>query len=538
MKAEATSSAHQGPNVATSWASLVNGALSTLIGAQGSAAGDPVGPPPVTEANVQTGQPGSNGTTVFRSDSVASANLITGILTGGAFNSPLNNFATPSGTTVARYEDVVYFANPGASSTNVALTWLVDGTILPNTTGQLGSAFITGQLGLITTNNPMPVVRGTAGGSHVINFEYVNGGRGFRDPLSGENFPVGNGPIWTITTVGLAGAQMATTISVPPGLSGMKVTGHLELFCNGGMTCDYANQGARLLVNLPNGVAMASDSGVFLGAAPPSPVPSGLSVVSVAGNHVTLQWNPPTSAIATGYVLEGGVAPGQTLGSLPTGGTATTFALDLPTGSFYLRVRATTSGGTSGPSNEVLVHVNVPQPPSAPTALLGLVNGNQLGLSWRNTSSGGTPTSMVLDVSGAVSASVPLPLGETFAFAGIPAGTYTFAVRAANATGTSAASPPVTLSFPAACTGLPQAPTNFVAGHAGSTLSLHWDPPSAGPAIASYVLDVTGAVSLALPFSGRSISAPAPPGAYTFRVRAVNACGAGDFTAPQTVTIP
>jgi hypothetical protein len=52
------------------------------------------------------------------------------------------------------------------------------------------------------------------------------------------------------------------------------------------------------------------------------------------------------------------------------------------------------------------------------------------------------------------------------------------------------------------------------------------------------VLNVSGAVSLALPVTGRTLSSPAPPGTYTFTVAAQNACGTSAATSAQTVTIP
>jgi hypothetical protein len=111
-------------------------------------------------------------------------------------------------------------------------------------------------------------------------------------------------------------------------------------------------------------------------------------------------------------------------------------------------------------------------------------------------------------------------------------------VRAANATGTSAPSGPVTLTFPGGCTGAPQPPLNFAASVASNVLSLGWDPPSAGAAVTSFVLDVSGTVSLSLPMATRSIVAAAPPGTYTFRVRSTNPCGQSADSPPQTVTVP
>ncbi len=223
-------------------------------------------------------------------------------------------------------------------------------------------------------------------------------------------------------------------------------------------------------------------------------------------------WDPSPSDGVTGYVLEGGVTPGSVLAALPTGSTAPSFTFDAPSGAFFVRMRAVSGGRRSPASNEIQILVNVPQVPSAPADLLGLANGSNLALSWKPTSAGGTATSFILDVSGALTLSVPLPPSETFSFAGVPAGTYTFAVRAVNGTGTSPASSPVTLTFPSACPGPPQAPTSFAVSRAGSQVSVSWDPPSAGPAVSSYVLRVTGALNLDLPLNTRSISGAVPSG--------------------------
>ena len=272
----------------------------------------------------------------------------------------------------------------------------------------------------------------------------------------------------------------------------------------------------------------------------PGSTPTNLRVAAISGNRVTLTWTAPTSASPTGYVVEGGVRAGEVLGSLPTGSTATTFSFDAPTGAFYVRVHALSASGRSAASNEIRIFVNtsLPQTPSAPTNLLGLADGSNLALSWKTASAGGAATSLVLDVSGALTTSVPVPPGETVSFASVPAGTYTIAVRAVNGTGTSAASSPVTLTFPSVCPGPPQAPTNLEVSRTGSQLSVSWDPPSAGPAASSYILKVTGALSLALPMATRSIAGAVPPGTYHLSVLAVNSCGSGSETATHTVSVP
>lgn len=535
---QSQSGAHQGANVAESRATLTNGVLTTSVGAGGGATGSPTGWP-ATEGQVTTIQPGSAGGQSFTNVSMASANFLTGVLRGSSNSTPINNFATPIGITTSRLEDTVYFLNTTAAPATVAVSWTVQGLITPNTVGPAGSFDNYATIGFYDTpTHPMPTMRGTSGGTRIMTYQWTSTYTLFRDPLWGTQFPVGNGPIWNIAMLGTNSAVMSTTLSLPVGMSAMHVRGRFDLWCNGGMTCDYSLDGATIRFTLPDGVLLSSESGSFLGSPRPSATPSNLSVVSVVGNRATFRWSPPTTTPATGYVLEGGVVPGEVLGSLPTGNTATTFTVDLPTGAFYVRIHALTSSGRSAPTNEVRVFVNVPQPPATPTRLLGLANGSTLGLSWFNPPAGGPPASMILDVSGSASVSLPLPPGERFAFTGVPPGTYTFTVRAANGSGSSSASAPVTLTFPSACSGAPQTPLNLTATDTGRFLTVSWEPPSSGAAVGSYVLDVSGAVTLSVPLSARTISSPVPPGSYTFSVRAVNACGTSASSAPVTVAVP
>ena len=267
--------------------------------------------------------------------------------------------------------------------------------------------------------------------------------------------------------------------------------------------------------------------------------PTQFRIDRVAGNVVTLRWDPPVvGPPPTGYLLEGGIAPGAPIASAVTGPTPTlTFAA--PTGSFYLRAKALDGNMVSGVSNEVPVYVNVPVTPSAPISLTGLVNDSSLALSWKLTYGGGEPTNVILDVSGALVGSLPIGAVETFTFAGVPAGTYTFAVRAANATGTSAASAPVTLTFPAACTGVPLPPRNYLFYGAGNVVNLLWDPPATGPAATAYVLNVTGSFTGTVAVgASRNPSGAVPPGTYSVSITALNACGASAPTSVRTVVIP
>ena len=271
---------------------------------------------------------------------------------------------------------------------------------------------------------------------------------------------------------------------------------------------------------------------------PPVP-PEGLITSSVVGNVVTLRWAPPSAGpTPTGFVLEGGLHPGEVLASIPTGGAAPTFTFAAPIGSFYVRIHGLNSTARSAASNEIRIHVNVPVAPSAPSNLLGLVNGSTLALAWTNTYAGGAPTSLVLDVTGAITTSVPLGLTDTFNFAGVPAGTYTLSLRAQNAAGSSPSSNAVTLTFPGLCSGPPDPPAGVAAYAVGRTVFVDWAPAATGLAPTSYVLNVTGSYVGAFPVTTRGLSGTVGPGSYTLSVAAVNTCGTSATSAPQTVVVP
>ncbi|MEZ5289604.1 MAG: hypothetical protein R2745_00835 [Vicinamibacterales bacterium] len=264
--------------------------------------------------------------------------------------------------------------------------------------------------------------------------------------------------------------------------------------------------------------------------------PTALVVDSVVGARVALRWTPPAFVTPVGYVVEGGVAPGQTLGSLPIATTGSSGAVDLPPGDFYLRLRAMTASGLTPSSNEVQVHVGAPAAPPPPAALLGLVDGSRIALSW--TLAGGTATSVLLDVTGGATVSLPLGLTEAFSAGPVPPGAYTLAVRAVNAAGVSAPSAPVTLTVPGGCSGAPQPPTALAAAWTPAGALVSWRPPAAGAAVTGYALDVSGALVATVPLVQRSVSGALPPGSYVFRARATNPCGQSALTAPVPLVVP
>ena len=264
--------------------------------------------------------------------------------------------------------------------------------------------------------------------------------------------------------------------------------------------------------------------------------PRNLRVFEMNGQVVTFRWTQGAGPTPVTYILEGGVLPGQTLAMFDVGRNLPLLTLTAPAGSFFVRVRGIANGILSAPSLEIPVHIGVPVPPSAPVPLQAAVNGTTVGLSWSNTFLGGAPLSAVLDVTGSAVTSIPVPVNETVAFGGVPAGTYTVSLREGNAGGASPSSAPITVSVPGTCAGALAAPRNPLFYTVGRTVYGVWDPPSSGIAATGYVLDVTGYGFF--PTTGRRFVANAPPGSYSVAVRATNPCGVGVPSVFQTVVVP
>ena len=289
--------------------------------------------------------------------------------------------------------------------------------------------------------------------------------------------------------------------------------------------------------------ATASEEGAEYEIVTSTPVqpPRRFRTTDVSGSDVTFRWVPPLHGpVPADYAIEGGVLPATPLVSVPFGSPLPITTLTgVPSGAFYVRARSVSGAASSAASNETRIFVNQAQAPSAPIDLLATVSGSDLGLTWRNTFTGGEATALALDVTGSATGSVPLsPRLESVAFAGAPGGSYTLTVRAENATGSSAASNPVSITLPGACAGVPQPPADFLAFRVGNRITILWEAPQTGPAPTSYTLNVSGAFVGSLATGALTLAGNVGPGAYTFTVQASHACGTSVPTVAQTVTVP
>lgn len=172
----------------------------------------------------------------------------------------------------------------------------------------------------------------------------------------------------------------------------------------------------------------------------PSGAPVRLTATAVGGN-VTLRWTPAAGARA--YIIEAGSVPGaRNLANFSTGSAATEFrAGGVPSGVYYVRVRAVTSAGVSAASNEArLVVGGVPSACgalSAPGQLAASVAGSVVTLTWGAAAGG--PSSYVLEA-GSRSGAADLVVTDvgnatSMTATSVGAGRYFVRVRAKNTCG-------------------------------------------------------------------------------------------------------
>jgi hypothetical protein len=180
---------------------------------------------------------------------------------------------------------------------------------------------------------------------------------------------------------------------------------------------------------------------------------------TVTGDTVSLNWSAPTAggAVST-YVIEAGSTTGASnLASFTTNSTATSHVVNgAPPALYFVRVKARNGTGTSGPSNEIMVTVGSgPAPcatPGSPLTLGFVVSGSLVTLNWSQPTSGGTPSSYVVEAgSGTGLANLAVfdtgSVATTF-MANAPPGTYFVRVRAKNACGTGTTSNELTFVVP------------------------------------------------------------------------------------------
>jgi hypothetical protein len=181
-----------------------------------------------------------------------------------------------------------------------------------------------------------------------------------------------------------------------------------------------------------------------LRAAPPT-APSNLTA-TVNGLSVTLSWTASANS-PTFYMLQAGLAPGQTFVQAQVDGSTTSITASAGPGTYFVRAIAVNSEGGSPSSNEVSFTLTC-APPSPPLNLRAMMRGQEAYLFWRRPAAG--PTTQYLAQAGGAPGQTVLqaPTAQTAINAVVSSGTYYVRVAAENACGTSLVSNEIPVQFP------------------------------------------------------------------------------------------
>jgi hypothetical protein len=190
-----------------------------------------------------------------------------------------------------------------------------------------------------------------------------------------------------------------------------------------------ASNEIRIFVNVPT---------------PPSP-PADL-VALVNESSLALTWRPTfVGGAATTHVLN---VTGSVNASLPLGGAISLTFNPVPGGTYTLSVSAANAAGTSAPSNAVTVTLPgaCSGAPLTPAGFLAYRVGSTILVVWDPPASGPAPTQYQLNVTGTFVGSFSTTALTLSGSAG--PGSYDLSLLAANACGSSPATPPQTITVP------------------------------------------------------------------------------------------
>ena len=131
----------------------------------------------------------------------------------------------------------------------------------------------------------------------------------------------------------------------------------------------------------------------FVAGGPDQPAnPTGLAI-TWNGTVATLTWNP--SSGASRYYIEAGSSSGTNNIAVIEVGAATRYVVDVPPGTYFVRVRAASATAVSGPSNEIVVQGR--GAPERPTSLSASGAGSTVTLRWFAPTTGAPPSGYVIE---------------------------------------------------------------------------------------------------------------------------------------------
>jgi Glucose / Sorbosone dehydrogenase len=253
-----------------------------------------------------------------------------------------------------------------------------------------------------------------------------------------------------------------------------------------------------------------------------------------AGRIFSLGWVPDPAAGRA--ILMNVVEHTGEIGNL---GPISSFGVDLA-GELYLIVYG------SGSSGSVVKIIGSGATPAAPVALSAQTSGRTVTLNWTAGAGGGAAAQFRIEAGSRAGASDVAvfdtgSLHTSFTAFNVPDGTYFVRVRAISGSGASDPSNEVVVTIGAVpCTGPPPTPTGLASAISLRTVTLTWSAVAGatgftieagfGPGLSNAVI-----LNIDSPVPGLTVSAP--PGTFSVRVRARNACGVSGVSNEVVVVV-
>jgi len=357
---------------------------------------------------------------------------------------------------------------------------------------------------------------------------------------------------WTPATTGSAATSFVVAVGTAAGTTTLP-TQTTPATSLGVVVPSSGTYYARVRAMNAAGASVASpevEAIVSLAGGPPGRMPRPRAWTS--GRALFMEWDAPAGGDpVTGHLLEAGSAPGLSDLAVVPLTAARAFSAGVPTGTYWLRLRAVNAAGVGDPSDDVGMRmgpsdgcVGLPLPPAG---LNAAVNGSLVTLSWGPPPGAVAAASYVIYAGAAPGRIDLVSLGTSSAatsWAGAaPPGVYYVRVAARSACGIGALSNEAEVVVGgAAPPAAPAAPGPLTAAVSGRVISLAWTAPPSGPVPTSYLVEAgsaSGAADVAaLEVGTTSIGGAVPAGRYFVRVRA----RAGGITGPASnevaVTVP
>jgi fibronectin type 3 domain-containing protein len=261
----------------------------------------------------------------------------------------------------------------------------------------------------------------------------------------------------------------------------------------------------------------------------PPAVPSQVSANVLTDGSVMVSWQPVPGA--SSYQVYRSTTPSSGYSAVGTATTSPYTDTLTPAGTYYYKISAVNSNGTSTqsvPSSAITTTV-----PAAPGTVSAGATGKEITISWSSVS-GASSYEIYRSITSSGGSLVGTAAASPYTDTVQGAGTYYYTIRTVNYAGKSASS-----SYRSVTIAAPSAPGNVSATAAGVTVTVSWQTVSGASSYKVYrstsslgTYREVGTVT-APPYTDTLTSA----GTYYYQVRGVNSIGEGPLSSYTSVTI-